>query len=37
MPDNPNAENLPLDSEDWELALAPYEGNLAAHSGSRFT
>jgi hypothetical protein len=30
MPDNPNTENLPLDSEDWELALAPYDDNPGA-------
>lgn len=31
MPDNRNTDNpsehLPLDIEDWEIALEPYEGN----------
>jgi hypothetical protein len=32
MPDNRNTEkeNPPLDTEDWEIALAPYKGNPGA-------
>lgn len=27
MQDNPNTENLSLDTEDWEIAFQPYAGN----------
>lgn len=30
MLNNRNTENDPLDTEDWELALAPYKGNSSA-------
>ena len=32
MQNNPNkeTENPPLDAEDWEIALAPYQGNPGA-------
>jgi hypothetical protein len=30
MPENDVAVDEPLDAEDWEIALAPYEGNPGA-------
>ena len=27
MPDDPNTENAPLDTEDWEIAFEAYEGH----------
>jgi hypothetical protein len=30
MQDNRNTENQPLDNEDWQIALEPYEGDPQA-------
>jgi hypothetical protein len=27
MPDDPNTENAPLDTEDWEIAFEAYKGH----------